>query len=78
MRTAAFDRDLLKNIKRHTVGIVGVAAVFLFLAPFTLLGSILWTSGRVLLIGQIFSAVFVIAAIILLVVTGISQDIRGK
>jgi len=78
MATVTLDKDLFRDAKNHSVGYVISAAILLALASFSLLASSLWPSGSALLIGQILFVAFVFAAVTLLVITAIAQDIRKK
>ncbi len=78
MTTSTFDKDLFRDAKRHSVGMVITAALLLGLASVSLLASSLWPAGNALLIGQILFVFFVFAAVTLLVITAIAQDIRRK
>lgn len=78
MSIVTFDKDLFKDAKRHSTGMVIAAALLLGLASVSLLASSLWPSGSALMVGQILFVIFVFAAVTLLVITAISQDIRKK
>lgn len=76
MTSVTYGKDSLVEAKRHSVGYVISAAVLLGLASLSLLASSMWPSGSALFLGQILFVVFVFAAVTLLVITAIAQDIR--
>jgi hypothetical protein len=76
MTTSTNGKDSLVEAKRHSVGYVISAAVLLGMASLSLLASSLWPSVSALFLGQILFVVFVFAAVTLLVMTAIAQDIR--
>lgn len=78
MTTVTFEKDNFLEAKRHSVGYVISAAVLLGLASISLLASSFWPSGNALFIGQILFVTFVFAAVTLLVITAIAQDIRKR
>lgn len=78
MSTVTVDKDLFRDARHHSVSYVISAAILLALASFSLLVSSLWPSGTALLVGQILFVAFVFAAVTLLVITAIAQDIRKK
>lgn len=78
MSTITFDKDLFKDAKRHSVGMVVLAATLLALASVSLLVSSLFASSTVIMIGQVMFVVFVFTAVTVLVITAIAQDIRRR
>ncbi len=78
MSTMTFDKDMFRDAKRHSTGMVIAAALLLGLASVSLLASSLWPAGAAMLVGQILFVAFVFAAVTLLVITAIAQDIRKK
>ncbi len=78
MSTVAFDKDLFKEAKRHSVGMVILAAGLLTLASLSLLATSLFASSTSILVGQILFVVLVFSAVTLLVITAIAQDIRKR
>lgn len=71
-------KNLFSDAKRHSGKMVAMAVVLLLLASASLLGASFWASHRAFMVGQIFFVTFVFAAVTVLVVTAISQDIRGR
>ncbi len=78
MATATFDKDLFKDAKKHSVGMVVLAAGLLALASLSLLVTSLFASPTAILLGQVLFVVFVFSAVTVLVVTAIAQDIRKR
>lgn len=78
MSTATFDKDLFKDAKKHSVGMVVLAAGLLALASLSLLVTSLFASPTAILLGQVLFVVFVFSAVTVLVVTAIAQDIRKR
>lgn len=78
MSTVTFDKDLLKEAKRHSVGMVIVAAGLLALASLSLLVTSWFASSTSIFVGQILFVVFVFSAVTVLVITAIAQDIRKR
>lgn len=78
MSTVTFDRDLFKDAKRHSIGMVVLAAGLLALASLSLLVTSLLASSTAIVVGQVLFVVFVFSAVTVLVVTAIAQDIRKR
>lgn len=78
MTSVTFDKDLLKEAKRHSVGMVVMAAALLGMASLSLLVSSLFGSATAILTGQVLFVVFVFSAVTVLVITAIAQDIRKR
>lgn len=78
MSTLTFDKDLFKDAKRHSIGMVVLAAGLLALASISLLVTSLLASSTAIVVGQVLFVVFVFSAVTVLVVTAIAQDIRKR
>ncbi len=78
MSTVTFEKDLFKDAKRHSVGMVVIAAGLLALASLSLLVTSLFASSAIMFVGQVLFVVLVFSAVTVLVVTAISQDIRKR
>lgn len=78
MASVTFDKDLFKDAKQHSFGMVMSAAALLALASLSLLVTSLFASSTAMVVGQVLFVVLVFAAVTLLVVTAISQDIRRR
>lgn len=74
--TVTLGKNLFSDARHHSVGYVIFAAILLGCASLSLLVSSIWPSGTAMMMGQILFVGFVFAAVTLLVITAIAQDIR--
>lgn len=80
MTTASISRskNLFREAKKNSVRLVFTAAFLLGMASLSLLATSLWSTHRAYVIGQILFVIFVFAAVTVLVITAIAQDIRYR
>ncbi len=75
---AANGKNMFKDAKYNTLRNVVIAAMLLGLASLSLLLAQFLRTNTAIFLGQVMFVLFVFSAFSLLVVTGISQDIRRK
>lgn len=78
MASVTFDRKLLKNFRRHSGLFAALAIGLLLVSVVTLALTTMWATGPAFFFGQVLFVVLIFAAVSLLVVAAISQDLKSR